>query len=91
MTKQDSLIITFLRFPLIIGIVFSHCIIISYEQALENGLLFLGNTEFIVSNIICPSFVPLFFIFSGYLFFANITRFTFKSYAKNLKEGYTRY
>lgn len=85
LSKQDSDVIKFLRFPLIVGILFIHTIIIPFEDALNSGYLLLGNSEHLFS-IKLPTFcVPLFFIFSGYLFFANITRFTFKSYAKKLK------
>lgn len=85
LNQQDSDIINLLRFPLIVGILFIHTIIIPFEDALNSGYLLLGNSEHLFS-IILPTFcVPLFFIFSGYLFFANITRFTFKSYVKKLK------
>lgn len=70
--KNETLlsdVISFLRFPLIVGVVFIHS---------EPNLFFQGNPGIyysflysLFSCVIAGCAVPLFFMFSGYLFFKN--------------------
>jgi surface polysaccharide O-acyltransferase-like enzyme len=87
--KQSSLRLNLLRFPAIIGVVYVHAYgtTVSYAggtlgQAETNGL-----TEFIrnlLSQGLARIAVPLFFLMSGYLFFANF-RWSKKTYAEKLR------
>lgn len=77
-------VIKFLRFPLIIGIVLIHTSLCPKDIAFEQGYYMIGNISSIFSNII-PSFcVPMFFAFSGFLFFYNIKDLTIKEYLRKL-------
>ena len=69
--------IDFLRFPLIIGVIFIH----NYSSTVVVQGVELGNDSFLpmyhvaselFSKVIGSVAVPLFFLFSGFLFFLNI-------------------
>lgn len=85
--------IDFLRFPLIIGIVFihtdfSHIIISGARQInLENFPTFT-LVFFLFSKIIFEVCVPLFFFISGFLFFYRTERFSVQIYLKKLKDRF---
>ncbi|MBO7477146.1 MAG: acyltransferase [Salinivirgaceae bacterium] len=83
--ELQSKTISFLRFPLIVGVVFIHF------DLIKCGLLSQGNTYpgwfyFIInffSEVIPQVGVPLFFVFSGYLFFYH-TEFNIDTYKRKL-------
>lgn len=84
MKKIDSRIISFLRFPMIVGIVLIH-----------SGLEIVGNSTCpIYTYLVTRGFigtltrvcVPLFFFISGYLFFVNLSFFGRKEYLGKLKK-----
>lgn len=78
--------ISFVRFPMIIGIVFIHSQNSSYLTNQEEGIIpitiLLQN---LLSDGICRIFVPLFFIISGYLFWVN-TKWGKDAYIKKLNK-----
>lgn len=77
-TEQENIskIITFLRFPLIVMVVFIHAhfgnVIVNGKNILENnsGKIY-DYLSCYISDIICAIAVPMFFLISGYLFFNN--------------------
>jgi len=71
--KDNINVISLLRFPLIIGVVFIHSI------ELPSGNYPIYDFFFnIFKNCLCGVCVPLFFFFSGYLFFANVETLSLK-------------
>lgn len=93
MNHNDSLIsevIRFLRFPLIICVVMIHSHFqnismggVDYSFDIQTYPIYC-NISFFLSKIISSIAVPIFFIFSGYLFFKNISSFTTEEYLKKL-------
>lgn len=76
-TKQDSEIISMLRFPLIVGVVFIHSQLSNIDAC---GLClqhFLGGSFGAIA-------VPLFLIISGYLFYNNIEVFSRDVYKRKI-------
>lgn len=67
--------IYFIRFPLIIGVIFSHYNILERDFSFYNNHYGLNNPEWFInlvvfiSNVISPISVPIFFFISGFLFF----------------------
>lgn len=80
LSKQSD-IISALRFPLIVGVVFIHTLELSAGQYQIYDLLF----SFLTDGL-CGVCVPLFFFFSGYLFFQNIDHFDMAIYWKKMKK-----
>ncbi|MBV5316190.1 MAG: acyltransferase [Desulfobulbaceae bacterium] len=87
--KESSLRLKLLRFPAIIGVVYVHAYGTTVNYA--GGTLGLvetnGLTEFIrnlLSQGLARIAVPLFFLMSGYLFFANF-RWSKKTYLEKLQ------
>lgn len=68
---KKSVCINNLRFPLILGVVLIHNRIIEPSAAFNEGFLFLGLFIDVFSQKLVASCVPLFFFFSGYLFFVK--------------------
>ena len=73
--KESSLRLKLLRFPPIIGVIYIH----SYDTVIHYSTGSLGTVEFnglttfvriLISEGIARTAVPLFFLMSGYLFFA---------------------
>ncbi|MDR1225387.1 MAG: acyltransferase [Prevotellaceae bacterium] len=92
MTPKDlqSSVITFLRFPLIVGILFLHNI----NSTTATASMEFGNAGYLPVSYACREFfsqvlgnvaVPLFFFISGFLFFQNIDGFPKQGYLKKLK------
>lgn len=84
MHHKDSVIISLLRFPMIVGIVLIHSgIELSYKFTEYPIYDFLVN-RLIIGSItrVC---VPLFFMISGYLFFYHIRSWNMKTYIYKLK------
>ena len=82
-----SYLISLLRFPMIVGVVFIHATIVSYAENL--GLLLKDMPVFYIVNGvlgdgICKICVPLFFFISGFLFFYR-TVWDSKMYFRKLK------
>jgi surface polysaccharide O-acyltransferase-like enzyme len=86
----QSDVITFLRFPLIVGVVFIH----NYASVVNMPGMEFGNGGDLPIFYICSELfsqilgrvaVPLFFFISGFLFFRNIDGFTKQDYLKKLK------
>ena len=80
----------FLRFPLIVGVVIIHC----YSERVDVSLIDWTNPSLDlfglafrigVAHVLCCLAVPLFFLFSGYLFFANLENWDFQRYREKLK------
>lgn len=79
-TTSASRVISTLRLPLIIGVVFIHS-----SVPLDQPTL-IETKIWTIFGYVLPAFcVPLFFMFSGYLFFATTKAFTPKEYAIKLK------
>jgi fucose 4-O-acetylase-like acetyltransferase len=86
----QSNVITFLRFPLIVGVVFIHNVHsttvmsggVEVGNVMENLPIFYFTTKFISLILVR---VPLFFFISGFLFFRNTEGFTCQNYLKKLK------
>jgi len=71
--KLESKIISFLRLPLIIGIVFTHAyggLTINGETVgISNQFPINDSVQYLISRILTSVCVPCFFLISGYLFF----------------------
>lgn len=82
--------ITFLRFPLIVAVVFIHS---DFNDLMVNGTLLVSAGQFpiydsayhLVSNELARIAVPLFFFISGFLFFYH-SDFSKKTYVAKLKK-----
>lgn len=93
MTNEDlqSKTISFLRFPLIVGVVLIHShfttIVISGVDLMEGGH-FPAYTliSYLFSEIFSRIAVPLFFFISGFLFFYKVGSFTGQTYCQKLKK-----
>ena len=93
MANNDTILsdtIMFLRFPLIVAVVFIHT---GFENVMINGTLLMHEGQFpiydllhhIVSNELACIAVPLFFFISGFLFFFH-SDFSIKTYGQKIKK-----
>lgn len=86
--QLQSKTISFLRFPLIVLVVFAH----SYFRAKElnpfnnDDITIYNNISFLLSSIIGKIATPLFFFISGFLFFYKNNIFTSQTYLTKLKK-----
>lgn len=85
--QLQSKVISFLRFPLIVGVLFIHS---QTSLAVVGGISNLNTPVFnivrdLFSYILSAVAVPLFFMMSGYLFFYN-TEFSKECYKDKLKK-----
>jgi len=78
--ELQSRVISLLRLPLMVLVVLIHA---QLGDAVDGGIAFQG-TQFLLSNVIARTSVPLFFIISGYLFFFG-KDFTVSIYLEKLK------
>ncbi len=92
MTKYLSRKIKFLSLFLIVGVVFTHTY--NYKDAfltptttISEGFNLGAMFEYFISNGLTRFTVPMFFAFSGYLFFRTF-RFSLKSYGYKLKSRF---
>lgn len=94
-THLQSQVISFLRFPLIVAVVFIHTQITAIggiKANLSAPFQFTGQfqiyetTVFLVAQIFARLAVPLFFIFSGFLFFKKCDEFNTSTYFNKLKK-----
>ena len=90
-TFNISDVITWLRFPMIVGIILLHTPII---DRCIGGTVYYPSDNFPVLNVICnhvlkadicEAFVPLFFFISGFLFFYRAVPFTREIYVRKLR------
>ena len=92
MTNDDATLsktILFLRLPLIIAVVFIHT---DLEDVMVNGTLLVqkgmypvyGLLQHVISNELARIAVPLFYFFSGFLFFYR-SDFSLKTYGQKLR------
>jgi surface polysaccharide O-acyltransferase-like enzyme len=86
----QSNVINFLRFPLIVGVVFIHntsstVAIPGMEFGYVENLSVFYVCSQLFSQILGRVAVPLFFFLSGFLFFQNIDGFTKQDYLRKLK------
>lgn len=89
--ELQSKTISFLRFPLIVGVVLIHShfdkIIINGVDLMEDGSFpIYANLSYLFSEILSKVAVPLFFFISGFLFFHKIISFTAQTYLRKLKK-----
>ena len=78
----QSKVISFLRFPLIVGVILIHTQLPNSNES----FVCYETTRFIFSNIIARIAVPLFFVCSGFLFFYKTSDFSFNIYLNKLKK-----
>ena len=93
MTKEElqSETITFLRFPLIVGVIFIHSLLTRVVLDGENVLLdehfpLYSNISYFLSCILARIAVPLFFFISGFLFFYKIKEWSVPVYVRTIKK-----
>lgn len=83
--------ISFMRFPLIVMVVFIHSYIsMPYygSNVTANMVPIFFNIQFLLSEIIACIAVPLFFLISGFLFFYKLIEFNSVTYTNKLKKRY---
>lgn len=93
MNKDLSITISMLRFPLCVMVVLIHAHFLTlstigggmYQFDLTNYPIYV-NFSYIVSEIIARVAVPLFYIFSGYLFFLKTPNYSLGDYKINVKK-----
>ena len=83
-SQKEGAIILLLRFPLAIGVLFNHSLILPKGDFVIFDCVFM-----LLTNIIAGVCVPLFFFFSGYLFFQNIQKLNLIIYLSKLKRRVT--
>lgn len=88
--ELQSKVIDFLRFPLIVGVVFIHTDFSDIVMAGVKQISFVNypvfsRIFFLFSRVIFEACVPLFFFISGFLFFYKTEGFSREVYLKKLK------
>lgn len=88
-TKLQSLTIDFLRFPLIMMVVFIHMSpktinLIDAKYSLLSGHGIYNIIKILFSHTITSIAVPTFFLISGFLFFSNFQDWSWKGYQKKI-------
>ncbi len=82
--------IDYLRLPLMGGVVFIHCIlhnvVVNGTQLVSSEHLLYNIVHHLLTDEIARIAVPLFFFFSGYLFFSSGLLFTRMEYLNKLKK-----
>ena len=89
--KLQSQVISFLRFPLIVAVVFIHSI---PEDVVFNGLSAIVNynlsiyegVRYFVSEVVARIAVPIFFFISGFLYFRKVDCFNIGIYLQKLNK-----
>ncbi len=93
--QLQSKVISFLRFPLIVGVVLIHTQIgtingiegnLRAPHPFDGVFPFYESTLYLCAQILARIAVPLFFMFSGFLFFYKTNKFTAKTYIGKLKK-----
>ena len=80
-----SKVITFLRFPLIVGVVMLHMLNYNGVNITGENYPIYYYTTHVLTECLARLAVPLFFIFSGYLFFCKVDYFTKDIYKQKVK------
>jgi len=80
-----------LRFPLIVGVVFIHCFGKSFNyEAIDfahlTGMDYYNLFRVSISQVLAHVCVPTFFIISGYLFFIGLEKWRWNNYLTKLKK-----
>ena len=86
----QSQVIDFIRFPLIVGVVFIHnrasnITLFGQNIGTDSYLPVFEHCSTMFSNVLGRIAVPLFFFMSGFLFFLNISKFDKPSYKTKLQ------
>lgn len=85
MTSLESKAILNLRFPLMLGVVLIHCVVIDPSLARSQGFVLTSALVQLCSFGLTSPCVPLFFFISGYLFFYKYPKcFTVGNYGNQL-------
>lgn len=89
--KLQSSVISFLRFPLIVAVVFIHSIpenvgLNALSDVTNDNLTVYEGTRYFISNIVARIAVPAFFFISGFLFFRKTDYFNINAYVQKLKK-----
>lgn len=92
-TELQSKTIDFLRFPLIIIVLFGHAVTSAvfqngYVNTGGEGLFWYDNIKYIISNILAYLTITSFFFMSGFLFFNNIKSWTIDKYKSKIKNRF---
>ena len=85
MDALTSRVVSFLRFPLIVAVIFIHCNLLVKHPELETMPVFYFLV-YITMKLVCIA-VPLFFFISGFLFFKE-GLFDFTLYRKKIKSRF---
>ena len=89
MDNAMSKVIQFLRLPLMVTIVMIHAYIKEYDISNpEIPYSFMGAVQYFFSNIVSQVAIPIFFCFSGYLFFLKIQKLDGQTYWNKLKSRF---
>ena len=80
--ERDSRLIQWLRFPLMVGVVFIHTDLRVVRPDL-NGLPLFSETMGLFVDFVCGAAVPLFFFISGYLFQMGYARRTYVQHLRH--------
>jgi surface polysaccharide O-acyltransferase-like enzyme len=91
--ELQSATIDLLRFPLIFMVIFIHLSYTAVHLPDADSPLFseqgiLNLLYLLLSDGICRLAVPTFFIISGFLFFINVTDFTWEQYKYKIKRRF---
>ncbi len=84
-----------LRFPLIVGVVFIHCYGKPFDyEALDfshlSGMDFYNLFRVGISKVLMHICVPIFYLISGYLFFIGLEKWNWNNYLTKLKKRVKR-
>ncbi len=87
MNTRELDVITWLRFPLMVGVVCVHCYLMQYHiETSPNGYTFMGGFQYLFSQIIGRLSTSLFFLFSGYVFFYKVEYMNIQTYRDKIKK-----
>lgn len=88
LNSHHSIVIDYLRFPMMVMVCFIHANIGEYKFGGEipDEYRMFGIVYSLVGNGACRIAVPLFFLISGFLFFNNIYSFSLSTFGKKLKK-----
>lgn len=85
--SSTSRAIANLRFPLMLGVVLIHCVLIEPAEAARMGMHFVAFVVELMSRKLVAPCVPLFFFISGYLFFFKFgDKFNVGDYSTQIKK-----
>ena len=94
MNEKTKELIKYIRFPLMLMVVFIHC---HFSTLTMGGLVYnydlqdypyYSNVAFFISKLLCRVAVPAFFFFSGYLLYSNNIELTKNVYIDKLRKRF---